>query len=1031
MLTDRQVDNMLGKLRRFESTLDKLLFKKIDSIDLKAFPTDGSHNSVPDKSNFKECNRGDSWTGEGSYCWFRGEYTVPSEFEGQTLFIWPQISAYEGFLFVNGRAFGNFSTKINHHSHGNHYCDMLKSEVKGNEVIDIALEYYANHYIIGTQPFEEEANKDFTIRYNGVDICVKNEAIWDPYFNLKIVNQMAQYLGKDDFVRAKVVNALKEVHQILYYDYENVDHDTFMETLAQANEVLKAVLKDTNSVTTPYAGLVGHSHMDTAWLWHRGETLKKCARTYSNQMSLMEQYDEYTFIQSSTHHLDLMKKNYPELFEEIKEQIAKGKYEPNGGVFIECDCNIPSGEYMVRQFLWGQRFTREHFNYTSDSFWLPDTFGYSVSLPQIMKGCDVKYFLTTKMDWNDTNQFPYDSFYWKGLDGTKVLTHLNRLHLTPDPKMLIENTKQEHIREKSVSNMRLLSYGFGDGGGGPEFEQIEIANRLKDVEGLPRSGHTTATEFMNRLEDTIVDPSVYSGELYLELHRGTLTNQHQIKRNNRIAEIALRSLEYITVRNAVKNGEVASDEVTHPLMEVMLINQFHDILPGTCVASAHDQSLAETSKLIADTNALVQENIAKVEQQLTVSLLNTLSFERADVVYIDYLDGYVVEGDYKQQVITDIHGNRKLAIYGIVIPAFSSVVLKLVAGTASTESVFTYDGNKLDAPLVKVVFNDRGFMESYVDKRVNREVRGEGYALNTFLVAEDVPNAWDNWDVDVDIEYKYKDAAKLLSREVVSNGPVELRIRSKYQLTEKTTILQDTVFYAHSAEVKFDTIMDWNDHHRFLKAAFDTNILTDFARQEIQFGYIKRTTSRNTSEDKAKFEVSNHKYSDLSENRYGVALLNDCKYGISVKDSQMRLSLHKGGNRPDARGDMGLHECSYSFYPHDEAFGANTVIKPAYEFNYKPIVVVGEVVVDEFVKVSADNIIIESIKPLEDNERGYIIRLYEAEGTYTRSNISFADAVTGLALTNMLEEVQEDLGASQVAELSFKAFEIKTLKVNY
>ena len=286
----------------------------------------------------------------------------------------------------------------------------------------------------------------------------------------------------------------------------------------------------------------------------------------------MEQYPEYKFVQSSACHGNMLLEHYPSLFERIKEKVAEGRYEPNGGVWVECDCNITGGESMVRQFLWGQRFTRKHFNFTSNTFWLPDTFGYSAAIPQIMKGCGVDYFCTTKIDWNDTNMFPYDTFYWEGIDGTKVFTHFNRTHFVPSPDDLIkyvscENNLGSSLKERSVTRKRLMSYGYGDGGGGPQFEQIELARRVKDLNGVPKSEHTTVGEFMQNLEKDVKNPNTYKGELYLELHRGTLTNQHNIKRNNRKAEFALRDLEILTVNEAVKNGKVATEKEIHPLYE--------------------------------------------------------------------------------------------------------------------------------------------------------------------------------------------------------------------------------------------------------------------------------------------------------------------------------------------------------------------------------------------------------------------------------------------------------------------------------
>lgn len=1036
MLNDKQIDRMLSKLKRFEDTLEPMLFQVIDQVPMRKFHTHQQWHTIPEDHNFEDCSPGDRYQGEGTYCWFKGEYKVADHYAGQSLYIKPRIEGYEAMLWVNGKPFGTFCSKIVVTGHGNHYCDLLKQNSVSGETIAIALEYYAGHYVKGCMPFEELGMRSFDYSYNGVDICLLDEVVSDFFFDLKTLNQLVSSLEPSSFRRAAVVNALTEVHKVLYYSFEHVEKDQFYKALSQAAPILKEVLKSKNSDSAPFAGLIGHSHMDTVWLWHRDETIKKCARTYSNQISLMERYPEYKFIQSSAYHTEMIRRNYPELFEDIRQKVLEGRYEPNGAVFVECDCNLTSGESMIRQFLWGQRYTREHFNYTSNAFWLPDTFGYSAAIPQIMKGCGVDYFLTTKLSWNDTTGFPYETFYWEGIDGTKVLTHFNRTHMWPDAESVIDyvvDGKRNHdpIREKTVNNMRLLSYGFGDGGGGPQFEMIEMARRIEDLEGVPRTAHMTVGDFMRQLEATVVNPSTHSGELYLQLHRGTLTNQHTIKRNNRKAEFLLRDLEYITVREAMKKECIVSDEGIRPLMETLLVNQFHDTLPGTCIPKAHDQTFKEMSELLQSGEQLLTERISVRPEANVLSAVNTLSFDREDTLYLNIDGTEMVEGGYPQQIFEDLNGQRKLALGGLKIPAFSSVSFKLSDGTPTKSSPFVYNGNVLETPFARVSFDENGFISSFVDKRNGRELRGEGLPLNTFLMAEDVPSAWDSWDIDADIEMKLAPTAELLSREIVANGAVEYRLRSEYRLSPLSTLRQDMIFSAASPEVRFETIMDWQDDHRLLKTAFSTSIHTDSVRQEVQFGYLRRPTTRNTAEEKAMFEVLNHKYSDLSENRYGIALLNDCKYGISVLGGEMRLTLHKGGIRPDFRGDKGVHECTYSFYPHNEGFGASSVIHPAYALNCPALIVPGETDHDQLATIAADNVIIETVKPCEDAERAFILRLYEAEGTYTRTKLSLGGNAKAQELTNMLEETLEPLSGTSETDLVFQPFEIKSVKITY
>ncbi len=1031
MLNEIQIKRMLGKLKSFEDILDAKLFDKVAEPEIKAWVADKQYHEIPSDDKFVPIQKGWKWGADGQYCWLKGSFIVPKELDGKDLFIKPHVGFYEAMLWVNGKVNGTFATKIVYTAHGNHYCDLLKKNAKAGETIEFALEMYAGHLYKGCHYFIEEGRSEFDYNFDCIDICTKNAEINEFYFDLKTVNQVANMLDVNSFRRGEAINALYEVHNSIYYAEGDCTEEEFMAGLAAAKPALKQFLSQVNASDAPFAGLIGHSHMDTAWLWHIDETIKKCARTYSNALSLMEQYPEYMFVQSSACHSDMMRKYYPELFARIQQKVAEGKYEPNGGVWVECDCNITSGESMVRQFLWGQRFTRKYFNFTSNCFWLPDTFGYSAAIPQIMKGCGVDYFLTTKLSWNDTNAFPYDTFYWQGIDGTKVFTHFNMTHMWPDPEglhnVIVESKGSSNIvKQKSVNNKRLVSYGFGDGGGGPQFEMCEMARRCKDLNGVPKSEYTLVGDFMKDLEATAKNPNTYRGELYLELHRGTLTNQHQIKRNNRKVELALRNVEYLTVADAVNKGVIASTEESNPLYETLLINQFHDILPGTCIPKAHEQSRREMAEVLSKSAALIKKFTAG-EGELCVTLTNTLSFERSDVAVIDYVEGYIVDGGYAQQVYTDLDGNKKLLVAGVKIPAFSSVTLKLIKGEVAEGCAFKKNGNILETPFATVKFNDNMTIASFVDKSADRELCGEGYAFNSFIMAEDVPSLWDNWDVDADIEGKYKDVSKLVSSEVVSCGKVAHIIRSKYEISTKSTVTQDMIFFADSAEVRFDTVMDWNDDHRFLKAAFDTSVYEDFARQEVQFGYVKRPTTRNTSIEQAKFEVLNHKYTDLSESRYGVAILNDCKYGISLCGGQLRLSLHKGGTRPDFTGDHGIHRCVYSFLPHNCGFCADAVIKPAYELNVPVIASKGEFALKSLVSVDKANIIIESVKPCEDCEKAFILRAYEAEGAYTHAKFNFFDGVKSVEITNMLEEVQ----SSADSTLTFRPFEIKTLKVSY
>ncbi|MGN1201889.1 MAG: alpha-mannosidase, partial [Eubacterium sp.] len=804
MLCKAHYEKMLAKLRRFEDTLNPYLFKKIESLPVAAFVADRQYHSVPDKENFADIESGWKWGGEGNYCWLKTEYTVSDALDGRDIFIMPKMGGYEAMLWVNNVPFGTFNTKITYTSHGNHYCGMIKKSAIAGEKIDIAIEYYAGHEYFGCDPFSIEQNQrnTYEFSFDSLDICIKNDEVCKFYFDLKTVNQLANDLPDNSFMKARAINALTEVHKIIYYYPDEISEEEFFDSIKKAQPYLTKILSEKNTDNAPQVSIIGHSHMDTAWLWHIDETIKKCARTYSNQISLMEQYPEYKFIQSSSCHSNMIREYYPELFKKIQDKVSQGRYEPNGAVWVECDCNITSGESIVRQFLWGQRFTQKYFGYTSNAFWLPDTFGYSAAVPQIMKGCGVDYFLTTKISWNDTNPFPYNTFYWQGIDGTKVFSHFNLTHCWPDAKQIREAVvNDEHTTDQPcVTDKRLLAFGFGDGGGGPQFEMIEMSRRCENLNEIPKASTETVGEFMKQLEKTAVNPNVYRGELYLELHRGTLTNQHEIKRNNRKAELLLRDLEILTVNENVKNDTPCSTEKINQLYKTLLINQFHDILPGTCINKAHTQCKTQMRALIKEAESQIAE-ICLGEGD-GVSVTNTLSFDRNDVIFIDD-NGKKVEGAV-QQKYTDINGKPKRLLDGITVPAFSSLYFKYCdCSDDNSKSAFAYDSEQLVTPFAKIKFDENGFISSFVDTTAGRELV-DGLPFNTFVMAEDVPLSWDNWDIDADIELKFKPCAKLLKREVVSDGAVAFIIRSTYKISEKSGITQDMIFFANSPEVRFD-----------------------------------------------------------------------------------------------------------------------------------------------------------------------------------------------------------------------------------
>ncbi|MBE5767209.1 MAG: alpha-mannosidase [Clostridiales bacterium] len=1026
MLPEKNILRTIEKQKRLIAMMREMLYTNVGKADIRGiYQTKEPLHEIPDDSMLSPLPEDKVWGGEGVYAWFKGSYTVPAELDGKILYAYPKTTYYEGTLWVNERITANFAAKIFAGPHGNHYSKRFTpmEGAKAGEKYEFALETYAWHEVPGTQPFLSERLPTHFYKVDDFDICVRDDELMHFVYDFNTLILLHEKLPAGSYHRAALENALHEVHLKLLYDPYACSAEEFRAAWQSAWPIIREELSRKNGTTAAYCGLTGHSHMDTAWLWPLTETEKKCARTYAHQLSLMEEYPEYRFIQSSAYHSDVMRRKYPEMFARMQQRVAEGRYEPNGGVWVECDCNLTGSEYLLRQFVWGQRFTRKYFNYTSDCFWLPDTFGYSYAIPQIMKGCDVDYFLTTKTGWNDTNKFPYTSFWWQGLDGTRVLSHINCIPASPDPKDLLNVTND--LAERRAAPMRLVSFGIGDGGGGPLVENIEMSLRVKDLEDVPRCEYTSVSDFMHKLEDTVNRPSTYADEIYLELHRGTLTNQHEIKRGNRKLEQALHNLELATVRKAVKEGTAASGEAIDPITNTLLVHQFHDILPGTSINCVHEETREVVGKAIETTNAMTAETLGANASDAAATVINTVSFDRNGTVYMPAKKAGVA-GCLSQKFV-NLEGKELLAVHGLNLPAFGGQCVSYTDEACTAASAFTMDGNKLTTPFASITFDDNGAIASMIDLSNGRELVN-GLPFNTFLFGEDVPTSWDNWDIDADLEEKLLPAGKLVSREVVSDGAVELRIRSVWKLSDKLTIRQDMIFDAFSPMIAFDTEMDWQEEHRFLKAAFDTDLHADSMRSEIQFGSIRRSNHRSTDKEKARFEVCNHKYSDMSENSYGIAILNDCKYGISCENGSMRLSLHKGGMLPDSKGDKGLHRCSYAILPHAGAFAAENVIRPAYAFNYAPVVVEGEADAASLLAVDKANIIVETVKPCEDAQNAYILRLYEAAGDWTTASVSIAHAYADAKECNMLEENEKDI---DLAKITFRPFEIKTIKIVY
>ena len=1025
MYNSRYDERTLKKFNDAMPLYAKRMFTRLGLAEnVLALETKEHFRTPPTPDMMKPIELGSKWGGEYMSMWLNFKITAPAELEGRAIYVIQECDAVEILGFTNGRSTGIINQK-NDFIGGGHSAYLITNCAKAGETYDVALECYAGHMCFGVSPYdsyEKDVNvpDDFTKTYNGIYVCVLEEAIRDCVFDVCTVSQLANQ-AEGNFVSIKARECLLDAFPYLIQDVKCASTEELIAACKKMSEtVAPALEKSSGELSRGYIGAIGHSHMDTAWLWPVSETIRKCARTYSKALSVMENYPDYKFVQSSALHLAWMKEYYPDIFERIKARVKEGRYEPNGAVWVECDCNVTGGEAMVRQFMYGQRFTEKEVGFHSNTFWLPDTFGYSAAIPQIMKGTGVDYFCTTKIGWNDCNEFPNQTFVWRGLDGSEVLTHFNTICDIPDPSHL--KWEIEVMPNKRISGDRLMTYGFGDGGGGPTFGMMEFFKRTKDLPGLPVLESSTVGAFMDRLNERRDRYDVHDGELYLEFHRGTLTTNHLVKQLNRQAEIALHNMEVVNVLS----GE-AENERHEELYKTLLKNQFHDILPGTCINKVYEQEIPEMQQVIADTKAIAGEYIGKMTEAADgkISLFNPLSFSN-DGVFT--LDGAVGIDGCEAQTYVDADGNAHTDFASSIEPMSASTYT--LTGDAKTASAFSFDGKTLVTPFYKAEINENGYISSLVDLSNNREIaKKAGEPLGTLWLGEDFPTTFDNWEIEDDIFRKLAPVAADEKPVVVSDGAVEFRFRTTYKIGKESRAYVDTVFYAANRMIGYEMKLDWKEKHQLLKAGFNVNVRSAFVKNEILFGHIDRPTTRNNTLEKAKFEVCNHKWSDLSETSYGVALLNDCKYGMSCEGSDMRLTLHKGGVRPDTTGDEGVHYMNYAILPHQGAFTAENVVLPAYRFNYKPIIASGETKLPALFSIDAKNIIAEAVKNAEDIKNAYVIRLYECERSTTECKLELCGAKKAY-VSNMLEEISEELPIVDGAvTLSFRPFEIKTVIV--
>jgi len=1031
MLQDPKI---LPKVARLETTYSALRFFPVATLEMEFAETRDHFRTPPtdEQLPWQAVTPGHRWGDNWFTGWFRGAVRVPAEFDGETVYIRAATGGPETMFLVDGIAQGVFDV--------NHPVRLLALEAEIGREYRVHLESYAGHTIPGTQPFSGIRSADGPVgltpgclSYQSVELVVERPEVSEFVFALRTLLQVAAGQEPSSLRRAKIHSAMGEVFNLVPQKPEEYDEIKWREALVEALEVMRPLLEQKNSPTTPTLGVIGHSHIDTAWLWPVAETWRKCARTFSSVLSLMDQYPEFRFTQSAALHFDMLRKLYPEIFARVQQRVAEGRWEINGCMWIEPDCNIPSGESFARQCLYGQRALREMFDVTADTLWQPDVFGYSAALPQILKQSGVEFFCTTKLSWNDTNHFPYDTFHWQGIDGTTVLAHFNEMQGWSDAERLIALWKQ--VQHPDVQDRRLVGFGHGDGGGGPMAEMIEVLRYTADLEGCPKTEYQNISEFMSGCRDELHELPRWVGELYLELHRGTLTSIAAIKRGNRRSEFALREAEFSSLLAHIKSGAEYPKDALDEAWKIVLLNHFHDILPGSAISEVNDEAIAAYETCLSSAAQITDSgwsNLGLGSVPNSILISNSLSWNRTGEIALEGVPGGMKPTGTTAQSIVDADGGEVLAITGLELPSlgYGCAALEPIA---VEPSAFRLAENYVETPFALVWFDDLGRITSFYDLSARRELVRPGGSFNTLLMGEDVPAAWDNWDIDRDQRHKLAEVGAPIKREVVANGTLQLRIRQTFSLGKGSTLTQDIVFHSTTPQVDFDTVVDWHEKYQFLKVGFTPDVLAETALHEIQFGHVQRNSHDNTSQDRAQFDVCAHKWTDISENGYGIAFLNDCKYACTIKEGEYRLSLIKSGRHPDARGDEGRHRFAYAMLPHEGGFNVESVVRPAYEFNVKPTVrpFGSDGAAFSLLEIDNPNLVVAAVKKAEDDD-DTIVRLYEAGKTSGYARLSFGLPIASVSEVNLLEESAEPLSFDGCeVEISFRPFEIKTLKIAF
>lgn len=1032
-LTDRKLE------RRIVEAAD---YRYRDAASLEEFAVCEDEQGVVNPAvpvrfdNWGTIRTGERWSGRDRYLWMHREVFIPEEWKGRRvvgIFDFGSTGAgnnsgFEAMCYINEKPYQGVDA--------NHKEVFFPEELYG-KTFSLTFRLWSGLEGGGVpKPKEHKIAR--------ADLAWLDEKADDFYYMGTLILDTVKNLEEGNPIKYDLRIALDAACHCIDWAYPG--SGDFYESLHQADDILNARIggMEKNSPINVYC--VGHTHIDMAWLWRLKHTHEKASRSFSTVLRMMEMFPEYIFLQTQPQLYAYIKEDFPEIYEEIKKRAAQGRWEVDGGMWVEADCNLTSGESLTRQILIGSKFIRDEFGKEVEYLWLPDVFGYSWALPQILKKSGIDMFMTTKISWNQYNRMPHDTFFWKGMDGSEVLTHFIT---TPEPwnepgswfytynGLLTAKTVKgvwDAYSEKEMNKDLLISYGYGDGGGGVNRDLLEARRRIDKLPGLPSLKTSTAGEYFRKLKETVKETDQYvhtwDGELYLEYHRGTYTSQGYNKRMNRKMELLYRKAEWLTAMNAVleQRMERAQQEKLTQGWKMILTNQFHDIIPGSSIHEVYEDSRRDYEKVkqIAEEVTADYRAAALEDKEGAYTVYNASGWD-LDELAAAPSNGETVYTDEEGNVLPSQRGEGVVYVQVGKVPAMGRKVIFARKGENRSESsAFTVSGRNIETPFYLVSLNSYGQITRLFDKEEGREVLAAGERGNVLQMFEDKPIDNDAWDIDIFYQQKMREITDLVGFEVTQCGPLRLVVHMEWNYME-TTIAQDMILYSKNRRIDFKTDVDFRERQQLLKAAFTVDVRSTFATYDIQYGNVRRPNHWNTSWDQARFESVGHRFADLSERNYGVALMNDCKYGYDVKDNRMRISLLRSGRQPDHIQDVGRHEFTYSLLPHKGDFVDGRVVEEAYALNNPMDVWKGadRSPYKSFFTIDNAQVEVDAVKKSEDGNY-LVVRFHDFAGAKQKVELKPSFQFKAWAESDLRERPIEAFRRDAVA-VYLHPYEIKTL----